>query len=283
MLPPGDRMNIDALLRRCLAFRDDGSGTLTLDRAFQGLPDTAHGGSVLAIFDALAGATGARQVVGVYRRRVPLEVPLALAVRRDGDGARFALTEGRAILVEGSVARADADVAEAARLAGTGHPLPTSHTCFACGTKNEIGLRLALAFDERSVAGEYLAGERFRNPDGTVAPVVLTTLLDEVAFWLGALATGEAGMTTELRVRLHRPVAFGTRLTVSGLRARVRPREDDPRYWQTETAVHDDRGAPVASARITFVAVRGAARRLAIGMLAMNPADVVRRVFPADA
>jgi len=72
MLPPGDRMNIDALLRRCLAFRDDGSGTLTLDRAFQGLPDTAHGGSVLAIFDALAGATGAREVVGVYRRRVPL-------------------------------------------------------------------------------------------------------------------------------------------------------------------------------------------------------------------
>ncbi len=63
----------------------------------------------------------------------------------------------------------------------------------------------------------------------------------------------------------------------------LRPREDDPRYWQTETAVHDDRGAPVASARITFVAVRGAARRLAIGMLAMNPADVVRRVFPADA
>lgn len=282
MLPLSDRMNIDSLLRRCFAFGDDGSGTLTLDRAFQGFPDTAHGGSVLAVFDALAGATGAREVVGVYRRRVPLEVPLALAVRREGDGARFALTEGRAILVDGSVAHTDVDVAEAARLAGTGYPLPVSHTCFACGTKNEIGLRLALTFDERAVAGELLASERFRNPDGTVATVVLTTLLDEAAFWLGVLATGEAGMTTELRVRLQRPVAFGMRLTVSGLRARVRPREDDPRYWQTETAVHDDRGVPIASARITFVAVRGAAKRLATGMLAMNPADVVRRVFPAD-
>jgi hypothetical protein len=37
----------------------------------------------------------------------------------------------------------------------------------------------------------------------------------------------------------------------------------------------------VASAVITFVAVRGTARRLVSGMLAMNPADVLRRVFPA--
>jgi hypothetical protein len=37
----------------------------------------------------------------------------------------------------------------------------------------------------------------------------------------------------------------------------------------------------VATARITFVAVRGAARRLVTGMLAMNDPACVRRVFPA--
>ncbi len=272
--------SIDDLVGRCVA-GDGGRRTLTLDPRFQGLPDTAHGGSVLAVFDALAAATGPREIQGVYRRRVPLGVPLALAVHRDGDGARFELSDGRAALVDGRVAGAAKVVTEAARLVGTASPLPVSYGCFACGTTNEIGLRLALEFDERAVAGEWAPREPLRSDAGTVATAGLTTLLDETAFWLGALATGEAGMTTELRVSLHRPAVFGTRLTVSGLRARVRPRADDPRYWQTETAIHDDRGALIASGRITFVVVRGVAKRLATGMLAMNPADVVRRVFPA--
>src|SRR5438034_465849 len=52
---------IDSVLRRSL---DDRSGALilTLDPAFQGLPETAHAGSVLAAFDALAGLTGPRHV-----------------------------------------------------------------------------------------------------------------------------------------------------------------------------------------------------------------------------
>ncbi|PYM06839.1 MAG: hypothetical protein DMD82_07390 [Candidatus Rokuibacteriota bacterium] len=84
-------------------------------------------------------------------------------------------------------------------------------------------------------------------------------------------------------MRLHREASFGQRLVVSGARARVAPCEDDPRYWRAETAVHDEHGALVASGRITFVAVRGAAKRLVTGMLAMNPPEVVRRVFPAYA
>jgi len=40
-------------------------------------------------------------------------------------------------------------------------------------------------------------------------------------------------------------------------------------------------GRVVATAQITFVAVRGAARRLVTGMLAMNDPACVQRVFPA--
>ncbi len=57
---------IEAMLRRAI----EASGPdliLTLDPVFQGLPDAAHGGSVLAVFDALAGVAGAREVSGVYR------------------------------------------------------------------------------------------------------------------------------------------------------------------------------------------------------------------------
>jgi hypothetical protein len=90
-------------------------------------------------------------------------------------------------------------------------------------------------------------------------------------------------MTTDLRVALGAPVPFGTPITVEGLRANVRPRSDDPRYWDTAVVARDANGRVVAAARITFVAVRGAARKLVRGLLSMNPPDLLRRIFPAYA
>jgi acyl-coenzyme A thioesterase PaaI-like protein len=160
------------------------------------------------------------------------------------------------------------------------YPLPISRACFACGTDNEIGLRARLGFDADAVRATWQPRAPFQRSDGSLAPAALTTLLDEAAFWLGALATGESGMTTELRVSLHRPASFETPVTVIGARAAVRPRNDDARYQETEIVAHAG-GLVVATAHITFVVVRGAARRLVSGMLAINDPECVRRVFPA--
>jgi len=160
------------------------------------------------------------------------------------------------------------------------HPLPISRTCFACGTDNALGLRVQLEFDAETVRGTWEPRAPFRRDDGSLAPAALTTLLGEAAFWLGALATGESGMTTELRVSLHRPAPFATPVTVTGARGAVHQRGDDARYWETDVVARAD-GEVVATARITYVAVRGAARRLVTGMLAMNDPACVRRVFPA--
>lgn len=308
---------IATVLARSLAGRG-GDLTLTLDPAFQGLPDTAHGGSVLAVFDLLAGLPAPRALGGVYRKRVPLGVPLGLAHTHADAAHAFTLRDADgAVLVDGRVApAADGDdggvrgphrdplllrvvagdtlemsssgsvasVVEAGppHPGGVAHPLPVSRACFACGTDNPRGLRVQLAFDDAAVRGTWQPREPFRAPDGTLTTAALTTLLDEAAFWLGALATGESGMTTDLAVTLHRPAPFGAPVTVAGARAGVRPRPGDARYWDTEV-VAEAGGAPVASARITFVAVRGAARRLTTGMLAINDPAVVRRVFPAYA
>src|SRR6266849_10010979 len=90
---------IDSVLRRSL---DDRSGdlVLTLDPAFQGLPDTAHGGSVLAAFDAFAGLLGPREISGAYLRRVPLATPLSLATARVDAAHTFVLSDRDAVLVE---------------------------------------------------------------------------------------------------------------------------------------------------------------------------------------
>jgi len=275
-------ITIDTTLRRALEL----SGRdliLTLDPALQGLPETAHGGSVLAVFDALAAAAAPREVSGTYHRRVPLGVPLALQQAREESAHTFALSDpsSKNVLVEGRVMLGvNGEGAANGAASDSRLPLPVSRTCFACGTDNDLGLRARLGFDDDTVGATWEPRPPFRRADSTLAPAALTTLLDEAAFWLGALATGESGMTTELRVSLHRPAPFGAVITVSGSRAAVRPRGDDPRYQETSIVAYAD-GRIVATARIVFVAVRGAARRLVTGMLAMNDPACVQRVFPA--
>lgn len=247
----------------------------------------AHGGSVLAAFDAIAsrsGVAGPREIFGAYRRKVPLNTPLPLAIRDSGTGAEFRLSDGAHLLVKGRVNPTNhpSECPDFPRDLSAGFPVPISNSCFACGVQNILGLQVALRFDAQQVWTEYLPREPFRTAAGDLATTTLTTLLDEAAFWLGALATGESGMTTEIRVALHRvPVRFGERLIVVGQRKRVTPRPDDARYWETETAVLATDGALLATGRITFAAVRGAAKRLVTGMLSMNPPEIVRRVFPA--
>jgi len=118
------------------------------------------------------------------------------------------LVEGRVMLGVNGEGAADGAASDS-RL-----PLPVSRTCFACGTDNDLGLRARLGFDDDTVGATWEPRPPFRRADGTLAPAALTTLLDEAAFWLGALATGESGMTTELRVSLHRPAPFGAVITV---------------------------------------------------------------------
>jgi acyl-coenzyme A thioesterase PaaI-like protein len=276
-------ITIDATLRHALEV----SGPdliLTLDPALQGLPETAHGGSVLAVFDTLAGATAPREVSGIYRRRVPLGLPLTLRRAREGSAETFVLSDqAGGVLVDGRVALLVSPAEHGALRPdgnGAGHPLPISRACFACGTDNELGLRARLAFDADTVRATWQPRAPFRRADGSLAPAALTTLLDEAAFWLGALATGESGMTTELRVALHHPAPYEALVTVTGARAAVRPRNDDARYQDTEIVARAG-DQIVATARITFVVVRGAARRLVSGMLGMNDPECVRRVFPA--
>jgi len=269
----------DALLRAAIGGSANAL-TLTLDPAFQGLPETAHGGTLLAVFDTLADLRGPREIVGHYRRRVPLGVALSLAAVRAGDGVRCCVRDATAtVLVEGDVHRA-ADVEPTGAPAAGDTPLPVSRTCFACGIDNPLGLRARLGFDDRRVAGVWTPDARFIGEDGRLASVALTTLLDEAAFWLGALATGESGMTTELRITLLGSVDGGP-VHVSGERALVHPRADDARYWDTCVNAWDASGRVLAQAAITFVTVRGAARRLVNGLLEINPREHLRRIFPA--
>jgi hypothetical protein len=273
----------DSVLRAGLT-ADGDDLCLTLDPGFSGLPETAHGGSVLAAFHAVAQVSGPQQVRAVYRRRVHLGTPLRLTLARDDGHATCRLFDAAgAVLVEGGVQTVRGTPDGAMPPGDGGHPLPVSSTCLACGIDNAIGLRARLRFDDERVWTSWAPGQTAAGPDGSLAPIALSALLDEAAFWLGALASGEAGMTTELEVTLHRSLALGEPVVVTGARSHTRARDDDHRFWETKVIAADGSGRVVASACITFVAVRGAARRLVAGLLFTNPPDVLRRVFPAHA
>ncbi len=256
---------------------------LTLDPAFQGLPGVAHGGSVLAAFDVAAALGGSRRVVGHYRRRVPLGTPLGLEVERVDGATRCRLHDSASVLVEGGIDPAELSPVAAPRSAGDGTPLPISSTCFVCGVENSVGLRARLWFDDVTVGGTWKPDARFRDAQGNLSSLALLALLDEAAFWLGALATGESGMTTELAVTIAGRIPLDTTLNLNGARASARPSTDDQRYWRTQVEAREDTGRLVAAADITFVAVRGAARKLASWVAPLNPPEVLHRIFPAYA
>lgn len=282
----------ESALRRSLAPRLQPEGqqarehetgaVLTLDPAFAGLPDTAHGGAVLAALDVAAGAVGPRRVAAVFRRKVPIGTPLGVSVAGAGETTTVRVEDATSgVLVEGRVGPAALAGHAAAFEEAGGDALPVSGSCFACGVDNPLGLRARLRFDARTVSGRWHPPPRFRRDDGTLAPLALTALLDEAAFWLGALATGESGMTTDLGVTLASVLPFGD-VIVGGERAAVRP-AGDRRYWLTRVAAWDAAGRPLAAAEITFVAIRGAARRLVSWVKPHNPPDVLAQVFPAYA
>jgi hypothetical protein len=294
-----DATRVDDVVRDALGAGDGAERSVTLPPAFQGLPGMAHGGTVLALFDAATAHAGHRRIVGHYVKRVPLGTPLRLVVTRATEAVACRLLDASgALLVDGRVTpstdESSVSPASDGAPASPAWPLPVSSTCFVCGVDNALGLQARLRFNERSVRGTWHPRPAFGRVDGSLAVAAVTSLLDEAAFWLGALATGESGMTTVLDVSLARPPVFGRRLTIIGERARVVPTPDDPRYLATEVRLLEGRvdapeGAPedpgdvVATGRIVFVAVRGAARRLVNGLLAINARDVIRRVFPAYA
>jgi acyl-coenzyme A thioesterase PaaI-like protein len=275
-------ITIDSVLREGTSVHGD-EFRVTLDPRLSGLPDTAHGGSVLAAFQVIGGVAGAHRVSGNYKKRVPLDVQLRLTLARERDDTVCRLFDATGgVLVEGGVGPASDAPPPPIPAGERGDPLPVSSTCVACGVDNALGLQAQLVFDDERVWTRWAPRPTAARADGTLAPIALTTLLDEAAFWLGALASGESGMTTELALTLHRSIAFGEPVIVAGERGRTRSRSD-ARFWETEVTAADASGRIVASGHIVFVAVRGAARRLMQGFLSRSSPEILRRIFPAYA
>ena len=139
---------------------------------------------------------------------------------------------------------------------------------------------MRFSFDDRLLWCEYTPGASYQAADGSLHPALVTIALDELGWWLGALAQRECGVTTEVAISVMEPLPFAPLLVV-GDRAGVRP-DDDPRgrYVRAGGLVLTRDGTPLASAEVRFAGSPAYTKRLLQPFLETTPHDSLFRVFP---
>lgn len=279
-------MTIDEALRQ--ATGEAVRGAVTFPADLQGFPGTVHGGAVAAALHRLALPLPPVEVHLALLRGVPTVVELRLRTGSAGATARLALLQGERLLAEATVRREGVDrpESEAARAAwaaghADGQELPRTTTCLACGSANPLGLDLRLRASDRFLWQEYPPRPPYRTRDGTVHPALAFIGLDELGWWLGALALGECGVTTDVRITLVRPIPDAPLLFLGDRAAVARDDDDRERYCRSRGLLLDPGGRILAASDIRFAGSRAYTRRLLEPFLATTPLDRLARWFPS--
>ena len=134
--------------------------------------------------------------------------------------------------------------------------------------------------NDRFLWREYLPPATYRTRDGA-HPALALILLDELGWWLGALAQQECGVTTDIRITLFEPLPFAP-LLILGDRAAITT-DDDPRgrYCRTAGVVLGPDERLLATAEVRFAGSRAYTRRLVEPFLATTPPETLARWFPS--
>jgi len=278
-------MTVEEALRRALGRA--GQGEVTFARDFQGFPGTVHGGAVAALFYRATTPRPPVQLRMELARGVPTETPLRLTTGSAGTVARLALAQDDRHLAGAELARGPLPPLDPQPMLEawqtrdrSADELPGTAACLACGSANPLGLGIRFFADARLLWREYTPRETYRAADGSLHPALATILLDELGWWLGALAQQECGVTTEVSVSVFRPLPFAPLLAL-GDRAAVRP-DHDPRgrYVRAQGCLLTPDGVPLAACEVRFAGSAAYTRRLLQPFLETTDPEILFRLFP---
>ena len=87
--------------------------------------------------------------------------------------------------------------------------------CFACGTKNPIGLHLDFELVEDKVIAKKNVAKEYQGFSNVVHGGIVTTLLDEAMSNFVQKIYNEQAMTGRLEIRYKHPTPVETELTIS--------------------------------------------------------------------
>jgi len=92
----------------------------------------------------------------------------------------------------------------------------TDHSCFGCGERNPIGLKLTFFRQGEAVEASFTPRPEHEGYIGLVHGGIVATLLDEAMSWAVISATGRLMVTARMAIAFRRPVAVGQPLRVRG-------------------------------------------------------------------
>ena len=280
----GDVMAVAAKLE------SDGRGRFLAPPLLQSWPGIVHGGGLVALLDSAAAALGSdhapRRIEGRLTSSVPLDTPLALEGHADGGGAvTVTILDGAQPLTSATIGRGEIEdtAPDPGWRAGgrEGWPMPLSDQCLACGAHNPLGLQLGLRFDADGVWARFLPREPWRRSGGRLASALPAVVLDEVAWWLGALVTKEGGLTNRIDLTLLRPDAIAPGpVTAVGRFADVTPVDRRQTFWRTRSALLAADGTLLATAAIVFRAGADYSDRQMAFFRSRTDPEIFERMFP---
>jgi hypothetical protein len=274
------------VFEQTLCFAGSGRGRLEAPKSLQSWPGIVHGGCLVGLVDAaamrLGRAPGPRRVDGRLTSSVPTETALDLQAGRDGGTVSLTILQGGHTLTSGTVTDlTSAGSAPTWRGGSAGDSLPMSEGCLACGAQNPLGLQVALSFDEEGVWARLTPRAPWRAGGGRLHAALAPVLLDEVAWWLGALVMKQGGLTNRLAVSLHEPDApFDGALVASGRFADVAPVDRKRTFWRTESTLSTSSGTLIATASIVFRGGADYSERQMAYFKPRTPPEIFRRMFP---
>jgi hypothetical protein len=234
------------------------TSTLQIGARFNGPPRSANGGFACGTIAQTLGGTASVRLI----RPVPLETPLEVTAAADEPVARVVDPQHRLVAVVRPVETFTVSPpvtprfreAEAARagspLHGARHLLSD---CVVCGPARRDGLHVTpgpLPGRADVLTAPFVPAGR-DTTDGVVDPAVVWGALDCPSYPAAALLDGRIGLLGTLAAHRNRDVFLGERLVVVGWTL-----ERHGRSTETASALLDERGDVVASARAVWIELR---------------------------
>jgi len=278
-------VTIDEALRQ--AAQDAARGVVTFPADLHGFPGTVHGGAVAALFHRLALPRPPVAMRVELLRGVPTATPLKLRTGSVGAIAKLALIQGERALAEATLHREGLTPPDVTSLRGrwaadhhAHEEAPGTVTCLACGSANPLGLGIRFLVNDAFLWREYHPPETYRTREGA-HPALALVLLDELCWWLGALAQRECGVTTDVRITLFASIPFAPLLVVGDRRAVGSDADPRGRYTRAGGVLLGPDGAVLAAADVRFAGSRAYTQRLIEPFLASVPVEDLARWFPS--
>ncbi len=129
--------------------------------------------------------------------------------------------------------------------------LPSYDTCFVCGKKNPIGLRLCLYVENGQVKAEFRPREELCGFSGILHGGIVSCVVDEGLWWSSAVASGRLVVTKDLRVNYIRPLTLRKTYIVEADPARA-----DGEFYVCKGRITDRAGSTCAEGEGTYFPLR---------------------------